>query len=62
MYVCDYNAILVTGEANVSMDITSLTIDGFNQPAVAHRVTRKCRKGTQSEVFMVVPQANTWKV
>ena len=32
---CNYNAILVTGEANFSMDVTSLTVGGFNQPAVA---------------------------
>ena len=59
MYVCNYNAILVTGEANFSMDVTSLTVGGFNHPAVARTLIElpgNAEKGLSQRFLWLYPK------
>ena len=49
----------VTGEANFSMDVTSLTVGGFNQPDVARsliEVAGKAERGFSQRFLWLFPQ------
>jgi hypothetical protein len=64
MYMYIYNnyntiIILVTGEANFSMDVTSLTVGGFNQPAVARTLIElpgNAEKGLSQRFLWLYPK------
>ena len=56
----NYNAmlVLVTEEANFSMDVTSLTVGGFNQPAVARTLIElpgNAKKGLSQTFLWLYP-------
>ena len=56
---CNYNAILVNGEANFLMDVTSLTVGGFNQPAVASTLIElpgNAKKGLSQRFLWLYPK------
>ena len=59
---CNYNAILVTGEANFSMEkqtFRSLTVGGFNQPAVARTLIElpgNAEKGLSQRFLWLYPK------
>jgi hypothetical protein len=49
----------VTGDANFSMDVTSLTVGGFNQPAVARSLiehTGKAESGFSQRFLWLFPK------
>lgn len=54
-----YNIFSVAGDANFSMDVTSLTVDGFNQPAVARsliELTGKAESGFSQRFLWFFPK------
>ena len=51
--------ITVTGEANFSMDLTSLTVGGFNQPAVSRSLIElpgNAEKGLSQRFLWLYPK------
>ena len=61
--ICDrvyiFTNYIVTGEANFSMDRTSLTVGGFNQPAVARcllEMSGNAEKGLSQRFLWLFPK------
>ena len=64
LFICEVIITLptlytVTGDANFSIDVTSLTVGGFNQPAVARsliELTGKAESGFSQRFLWLFPK------
>lgn len=59
MSAIHHTTLTVTGEANFSMDVTSLTVGGFNQPAVARSLIElpgNAEKGLSQRFIWLYPK------
>ena len=59
LFMICHSILTVTGEANFSMDLTSLTVKGFNQPAVARSLIElpgNAEKGLSQRFLWLYPK------
>ena len=59
MQLLFWSLYIVTGEANFSMEITSLTVGGFNQPSVARNLMElpgNAEKGLSQRFLWLCPK------